>query len=84
MALEWRFLRAGECVYSTGHSFFTAKYEILRLYPNSHSFCFFHSEIQNFAVVPKRPFVFFFLQQNTKFKIVSDAHSFFDYEIRNF
>ena len=34
-------------------------------------FVFFHSEIQNFTVVPKRPFVF--LQQNTKFKIVSDC-----------
>ena len=34
-----------------------------RVYPNGHSF--FYSEIRNFTVVPKRPFVF--LQQNKKF-----------------
>ena len=36
--------------------FFTAKYEILKLYQNGHPF--FYSEIRNFKVVPKRPFVF--------------------------
>ena len=35
------------------------------MYPSGH--LFFHSEIQNFTVVPKRPFVF--LQRNTKFRI---------------
>ena len=34
-----------ECVYPSGHSFFTAKYEILQLYPNGRSF--FYSEMQN-------------------------------------
>ena len=43
--------------------FFTAKYEILQLHPNGHSF--FYREIRNLTVVPKRPFVF--LQRNAKF-----------------
>ena len=43
--------------------FFTPKNQILQLYPNDHSF--FYSKIQNFTVVPKRPFVF--LQRSTKF-----------------
>ena len=46
--------------------FFTAKYEILQLYPNGHSF--FHSEMRNFTGVPKRPFVL--LQRNTTSRIV--------------
>ena len=40
---------------------FTAKYEILQLYPNGHSFFFlffFYSEIQNSTVLLKRLFVF--------------------------
>ena len=42
--------------------FFTAKYEISKLYPNGHSF--FYGEIRNFKVAPKRPSVF--LQGITK------------------
>ena len=46
---------ARECVYP--FVFFTAKYQILQLHPNDHSF--FYSEMQNFETVPKRPFCFF-------------------------
>ena len=47
------------------------------------SYSFFHSEIQNFTVVPKRPFVFF----SAKYKILQlypNGHSFFYSEIWNF
>ena len=55
-------LSANACT-ETAIRFFTAKYKILKLYPNGHSF--FYSEIRKFTIVPKRPFVF--LQRNTKF-----------------
>ena len=61
-------------LYPNGYFFLTAKYKILQLYPDGHSF--FYSKIQNFEhfiqtvigffttkykvlkVVPKQPFVF--------------------------
>ena len=48
------------CLQTVIH-FFTAKYEILQLSTNGHSF--FHSEIRNFTVVFKRSFVFNYKQQ---------------------
>ena len=43
--------------------FSKAKYKILQLYPNEHSF--FYSKTRNFTVLPKRQFIF--LQKNAKF-----------------
>ena len=62
--------------------FFTAKYEILQLYPNGNSF-FFYSEIRNFTVVPKRQFVFFTAKYEV-LQLYPNGHSFFYSEIRNF
>ena len=53
--------------------FFTVKYEFLQLYPNGHSF--FYSEIRNFTVVSKRPFVFY--SEIQSFTVVSKWPSFF-------
>ena len=62
--------------------FFTAKYQILQLYSNGHSFVY--SGIRNFTVVPKRPFFFF----TAKYKILQlyqNGYSFFTakYKIQN-
>ena len=47
--------------------YFTAKYEILQLHSNGHSFSY--SKMQNFETLPKRPFHFF----TTKHKILKTA-----------
>ena len=49
----------------TAIRFFTAKYEILKLHPNGHSF--FYSKIQNYTVVLKLPFVFYSDIRNLEF-----------------
>ena len=61
--------------------FFATKCKILQLYPNGHSL--FYSEIRNFIVLLKRPFVF--LQWNAKFCNSSQAAiSFFYNETQDF
>ena len=63
--------------------FFTVKYEISQLHPNGHSI--FYSEIRNFTVVPKRPFVF--SQRSTKFYSCTETAILFltaKYEILQF
>ena len=54
--------------------FFPAKYEILRLYPNGHSF--FTAKCKILETVPKRPFMF--LQRNIEFwKLYPNSHLYF-------
>ena len=61
-------------------SFVKMKYEVLQLYSNGHSF--FYSEIRNYTVVPKRPFVFHSKIRNLELR--PNCHSFFNYEIEIF
>ena len=61
----------------TAIRFFTAKYEILQLHANGHSF--FYSEMRNFNVVPKRPFVL--LLRNTK--LFQNFNLLFDIKLKN-
>ena len=81
----------------SGHSYRTAKYEILQFYPNGHSF--FYSEMQNFEnctqttisfsqrnmkfrIVPKLPFVLWL--QNAKYlTLLRNAHLLFDNNLKN-
>ena len=65
----------------TAIRFITRKYKILQLQPNGHSF--FYREMQNFTVVPKRPFTF--LKRNAKFwKLCPNGYSLFYNEIQDF
>ena len=66
-------------MYPSGHSFFTAKYGILQLYPNEYSFffCFFlqwNTKFYSYTQTAIR-----FLYRNTKYSIL--CHLFFDCEI---
>ena len=63
----------------TAIRFFTAKYEILKLYPNGHPI--FYDEIRNFKVVPKRPLVFYSEIQN--YTVVLKLPFVFYSDIRN-
>ena len=81
----------------TAIRFFTAKYEILQLYPNGLSF--FYSKIRNFenctqtairfsqqnkkfSNVPELPFILWL--QNTKFlKLLRNSHVLFDNKLKN-
>ena len=61
-----RFLQRNANIYmftQTAIRFSTAKYKILKLYPNGNSL--FYNKMQNFKVVPKRLSVF--LKRNKKF-----------------
>ena len=56
-----------KCVYPSGHSFFTEKYEIVQLYPKGHSF-FLQRNTKFYSCTQT---AIRFSQQNTKFRIVS-------------
>ena len=60
--------------------FFTAKYEILQVFPNGHSF--FTAKCKILKTVPKRPAMF--LQRNIEFwKLYQTVICIFHKEIRN-